>query len=205
MTNVETLTAMGEGQPEPSSLVEILREEGIGGPILQPLPVRLNLGCGHDIREGWVNVDAVARPGVDRVLDLNGPWPWADSSVDEVFCSHTLEHLDSFQHFTNECWRVLKPGAKATVVVPHGRSDRATQDPTHRRIITEASFLYVMRRWREQNGIDYAGFTCDFDPIDYGHVYAPSWQTRSDDARAFAATHYWNVVLDLHVFLTAKK
>ena len=184
--NTATLTAMGEGQPEPPGL-------------------RLHLGCGYDHRDGWVNVDAVQRPSVDCVADLNGPWPWPDGSVDEIFSSHTLEHVDSFQHFLNECWRVLKPGAKAHLVVPHGRSDRALQDPTHKRIITEASFLYVMKTWRERNGIDYAGFTCDFDPIDYGYVFAPQWETRSDEARAFAATHYWNVVLDLHVYMTAKK
>ena len=32
---------------------------------------RLNLGCGNDIREGYVNIDSRKLPGVDKVLDLN--------------------------------------------------------------------------------------------------------------------------------------
>ena len=170
----------------------------------EPTKLRLNLGCGYDIRDGWTNVDAVQRPGVDVVCDLDGVWPWGDSTVDEVMSSHCIEHVASFQHYMNELWRVLKSGGKAHLSMPHGRSDRATQDPTHQRILTEASFLYVVKSWREKNGVDYAGFACDFD-VEYGYVYAPSWETKSDEARAFASTHYWNVVLDLHVYATAKK
>ena len=168
--------------------------------------VKLNLGCGYDIKDGWVNVDRVQRPGVDVLHDLDvHPWQWEDSSVEELQGHHVVEHVADFCGFVNELWRVLAPGAVATLTMPHGRSDRAWQDPSHRRMLTEASFLYVQKTWREQNGIDYLGLVCDFDPVTYGVVYTPGWELRSDEARAFALKHYWNVALDLHVFLTAKK
>ena len=34
-------------------------------------PIKLHLGCGTDIRAGWVNLDCAKLPGVDIVHDLN--------------------------------------------------------------------------------------------------------------------------------------
>lgn len=33
--------------------------------------MKLNLGCGNDIREGWVNLDINKKEGVNVVHDLN--------------------------------------------------------------------------------------------------------------------------------------
>lgn len=55
--------------------------------------VRVWLGCNQRPRQGWVNVDLVPFPGVDVACDLEQPWPWATSSVDEVACADLPEHL----------------------------------------------------------------------------------------------------------------
>lgn len=55
--------------------------------------LRLNLGCGRDIREGWVNSDFIQGPGVDVVADLEKRLPWDDNTFYEILISHTLEHL----------------------------------------------------------------------------------------------------------------
>jgi predicted SAM-dependent methyltransferase len=56
--------------------------------------MKLNLGCGSDYRQGYINVDRVS--GVaDVVHDLNVfPYPWSDNSVDEIVARHILEHLE---------------------------------------------------------------------------------------------------------------
>src|SRR5919109_476542 len=70
---------------------------------------RLNLGCGHDIREGYVNVDAAPLPGVDVVHDLNRlPLPFADERFDEVNCKDVLEHVD-YIPLLREIHRLLRP------------------------------------------------------------------------------------------------
>ena len=47
--------------------------------------MKLNLGAGNDIRDGFINHDISQLPGIDVTFDINKyPWPWDDSSFDEV-------------------------------------------------------------------------------------------------------------------------
>ena len=86
----------------------------------------MNLGCGTDIRAGWLNIDARAGPGVDMLLDLEGGvLPFPDDSVDEVYCSHVLEHLWRWEPVVLEVFRVLRPGGRFELKVPHGFKPRA--------------------------------------------------------------------------------
>ena len=56
--------------------------------------MRLNLGCGYNKREGFVNVDSSPHCAPDLIHDLEEfPWPWADSSIDEILMVYVLEHL----------------------------------------------------------------------------------------------------------------
>jgi len=92
--------------------------------------MRLNLGCSDRAVAGFVGVDIA--PPADQIVDLNGPWPWADSSVDEVVAFDIFEHLPDRIHTMNELWRVLKPGARATIEVPSATKGAGQwQDPTH--------------------------------------------------------------------------
>jgi len=103
----------------------------------------LVLGCGLRSyrREGWVNVDKAALPGVDARIDLNRfPWPFADESFDQVIAEDVLEHLDNIVRVMEEIWRVLKPGCDVTITGPRADHPQAWDDPTHRRLFTERSF-----------------------------------------------------------------
>ena len=47
--------------------------------------MKLNLGCGKDYRDGWVNVDFYDDSTCDIKHDLEiFPWPWEDDSVLEI-------------------------------------------------------------------------------------------------------------------------
>lgn len=42
----------------------------------------------------WVNVDSAPIEGIDQVVDLfSYPWPFATGSVEEIMCSHLIEHI----------------------------------------------------------------------------------------------------------------
>jgi predicted SAM-dependent methyltransferase len=95
-------------------------------------PQRLNVGCGLDIRAGWVNLDSVDYGG-NTLCDLNRyPWPFPDNHFDEVYASHILEHMGNFNSVATEIWRVCKPGAVFTVKVPFFLSTKYYSEPDHR-------------------------------------------------------------------------
>ena len=82
------------------------------------MPVRLNIGCGDDIRPGYLNIDRFAQ-GAGIRMDASR-LAFADRSVDEIFSSHMLEHLSKYEvpELLGEWNRVLKPGGKVEIIVP---------------------------------------------------------------------------------------
>lgn len=81
--------------------------------------MRLNLGCGHAIKEGWVNIDRDAHPGV-FVHDLSTPLPFEDGSVEEIYSEHFIEHIneETACKLLEECYRVLAPGGRIRISTP---------------------------------------------------------------------------------------
>lgn len=80
---------------------------------------RLNLGCGANIVEGWLNVDLTPRPRA-TFLDGRGRWALPDAAFDLVLCEHMIEHIDQAAgvHLLAESHRVLKPGGVIRVATP---------------------------------------------------------------------------------------
>jgi len=97
---------------------------------------KLNLGCGTDIKPGWINLDSAALPGVDVVHDLeNLPLPFRDGEFDEILCHDVLEHIHYPPTLGDIC-RILKKGGKLTIRVPHFTSKNNFVDPTHKRMFS---------------------------------------------------------------------
>jgi SAM-dependent methyltransferase len=106
---------------------------------------RLNLGCGTDIRPGFVNVDSAALAGVDVVHDLNVlPLPFEDGSFVEVVCQDVLEHLD-YAPLLGEVHRVLAPGGRVRIRSPHFTSRAVYLDPTHRTAFSIDTLRFFVR------------------------------------------------------------
>jgi SAM-dependent methyltransferase len=105
--------------------------------------MKLNLGCGPNVVDGWINVDYALgakltklplfsainrRLGVveaswdNRVFlhDLTRRFPWPDASTSCCYSSHTLEHLTREQgvFLLKESHRVLRSGGVVRIVVP---------------------------------------------------------------------------------------
>ena len=116
-------------------------------PLTSPPPRRLSLGCGRDVRIGWVNLDITPLPGVHVVHDLDVfPWPFADGSFDEIECIDILEHLDDLPRAMREIHRILAPGGRVHIEGPHFTSYTVPTDPTHRRAFAINTFEFFTER-----------------------------------------------------------
>lgn len=168
--------------------------------------LKLDLGCGDNKKEGFTGVDKFKTGSTDIVHDLFVyPWPFDDGSVSEIHSSHFFEHIAGHDRprFMEEVYRVLETGGKATFITPYYKSPRATQDFTHMwPPISEESYLYFNKNWREQNKLThgYYDIKCDFD-FTFGYAIDPNWQLRSEESKVFALRHYWNTISDLYVTL----
>jgi SAM-dependent methyltransferase len=81
--------------------------------------VKLHLGCGSRLFEGYLNIDGDYMAHDPNVLihDITKPFPLPDDCVDEILSVHVVEHL-SRQYILpmyREFYRILRPtGAAAT-------------------------------------------------------------------------------------------
>lgn len=89
--------------------------------------IRLNIGCGRDIKPGWLNCDLFPGEGVDLVFNASKSLPLKDESVSEIYMSHVLEHILNWEDLVYECSRLLKIGGNLILRVPYG----VTFNPYH--------------------------------------------------------------------------
>jgi hypothetical protein len=171
----------------------------------EPKLLRLDFGCGKHPREGFDGVDVRDFGQAERV-DLRRPWPWRNESVEEAHASHFLEHLTGPEriHFVNELYRVLVPGGKCQVIVPHWASCRAYGDLTHQwPPVSEFWFYYLSKEWRAENAPHNDGYRCDFEAT-WGYSLSPSLVVRNTELQQFALANYKEAAQDMIATLVKK-
>jgi len=169
--------------------------------------IKLDIACGQNKRPGFKGVDIVPGPEVDFVWDLEQfPWkPFADNSVVEAYAAHYVEHTKDLMKFMDEVWRICQHGAKVTFLAPYYTSMRAWGDPTHTRAISEFTWLYYQKSWREREKLDHYPIKCNFEVTNMTAYFNDPWDKKSEEARRFAQQHYWNAVSDIVVELKVIK
>lgn len=185
--------------------------------------MKLNLGCGFDKRDGWLNVDSFEACAPDRLLDIEQtPWDFPDDAFEHVLMKHVLEHVGAdfrvFSAVMHELWRVTAPGGLVEIHVPHVRHDTFWSDPTHVRAFTPLTFQMMSKRqnreWIERR----ANYTMlalvmdvDFEVESIVQTYDATWQAKlqageiTRDALREKAAESWNVARELQVKLRAVK
>jgi ubiquinone/menaquinone biosynthesis C-methylase UbiE len=123
---------------------------------------KLNLGCGTDIRSGWVNLDSAKLAGVDVVWDVERvPLPFRDAEFDEVLCQDILEHVN-YVPILKDLHRILKDSGRITIRVPHFTSKNNYIDPTHKKMFSMRTFDFFTK-----HSMKGRGYYFDFA---FGHV-----------------------------------
>lgn len=106
--------------------------------------MKLNLACGTDVRDGYVNVDVVKKwPLARRACDVlwdgesGDPLPFLDGTASEVYAGYLLLHLRPRHHD-----RVL-------------RDIRRTLSPGGALVVSEVDMRILLPRWLEDPGSAY--------------------------------------------------
>lgn len=79
--------------------------------------IRLNIGCGNKLLEGFINIDLDGEPDVKSdVTEL----PFEDNYADSAIAIHVLEHIWRWKALATlkEWYRVLKPGGVLILELP---------------------------------------------------------------------------------------
>lgn len=185
--------------------------------------MKLNLGCGFDKRDGWLNVDNFAECEPDRMLDIEKtPWDLPTDGFEHVLMKHVLEHVGAqfevFAAVMRELYRITAPQGLLEIHVPHVRNDTFWSDPTHVRAFTPLTFVMMSKRqnraWVEAR----ANYTMlalrmdvDFEVESILQHYTAPWVAKLEagditrDALRELADERWNVARELQVRLRAVK
>lgn len=185
--------------------------------------MKFNMGCGHNKKPGYVNVDAFSEGGPDQVVDLETlPWPWADNTADEMVFNHSLEHMGGdpkiFLGIMKEIYRVSKPDGVVQINVPHPRHDDFLNDPTHVRPVTAEMMALFDRslndKWKEIGAANsplahYTGV--DFETVNVQNVieetYLEQYQSGAitvDQIVEYVGSRL-NVVKEIQITLKVRK
>lgn len=124
---------------------------------------KLNIGCGANIRDGWVNLDCNDLPGVDVVHDIEKiPLPFGDDEFDIIRCDNILEHIEYIE-VLKDIHRILKPGGKLIVRVPHFTTRINYSDPTHKKLFSIDTFDFFVDGMTDKNyyfDFHFSGMAC---------------------------------------------
>ena len=133
--------------------------------------MKLNLGCGDKILEGYVNVDVVesrAGKSPDVLCDLHALEPFEDASADEVMAIHVVEHFWRWEvvEVLREWVRVLKPGGRMVLECPNlvSACQAVVADPDNATLPDQRGqrsmwVLYGDPRWQDPLMVHRWGYT----------------------------------------------
>ena len=136
--------------------------------------VRLNVGCGTDYKEGWINVDNNSDNNIEKLdlnWDLRNPLPFPDGSVDFIFNEHFMEHLTPEEgvQANRDFMRVLKEGGVLRIAMPD---------------LEEVIAVYQNKNWRkhtvlENHGLGFVKTRAELMNMGFrwwGHMWLYDWE-----------------------------
>ena len=147
--------------------------------------MKINLGCGFNKIEGFINCDSNKRCDPDKVIDLvKVKLPFKDNEVEEVVANYFFETLgDNFLPMMKEIYRVCNNGALVTITFHHPRNDAFFANPRNIRPLSLDGFRHFGKKyaqWYEetQNGALSVALDLDvdFEIVDFKFGIEPEYE-----------------------------
>ena len=196
--------------------------------------MKLHIGCGNKLFEGYENVDKTkpSNEFPEETLEkLFSKWdiedtPWilhririANSSIDAILAVHVMEHISkNYFEIWQEIYRICKPDAIVDITVPHFNHDNFHNDPTHKMEITPSGLEMFSKKFNQRCikegysnstfGLDY---NFDFEIVEKEEILDPFWKARKsfqniqDPEMEMIKRSYNNVISEYRIKLKVIK
>jgi len=81
---------------------------------------KLHIGCGSNVRDGWLNADLFPWSSTILHLDATSSFPIGDEELDYIFSEHMIEHIAYSEGalMLSECYRILRENGKIRISTP---------------------------------------------------------------------------------------
>lgn len=80
--------------------------------------MKVDIGGGYRFKDGFLKLDVDVKLKPEIVADAHY-LPFRNNTINEIYCSHVLEHLKNPRLAVREMARVLKSKGVATIIVPN--------------------------------------------------------------------------------------
>jgi SAM-dependent methyltransferase len=159
---------------------------GLLAPLVETMPLQINLGSGKDYRSDFLNIDISDDWYPDVVVDLSstviedpgfvvssarfGDICLAPGTFKKIIANDVLEHVKDLRELMTNCLQLLEIGGIFEILVPYDLSFGAWQDPTHVRAFNEKSWLYYTDWfwWLGWNSVRFVTDALHFVPSEFG-------------------------------------
>ena len=184
---------------------------------------KLNLGCGLNKFDGFVNVDKSDLVPCDEKVDLNVfPWPWKDNTYSHIVAKDILEHLgekpNDIIKVIKEMYRVSENGAIWEIQSPHWNCDTSKDDPAIVRPITVTMLQMFNKKVAFENVTSGSAESLlafeediDIEVCDVNFEYTPPFAKRIKDKQItpdelqYSLNHFNNVALSTRILIQVHK
>lgn len=178
--------------------------------------MKINLGAGNKIIDGFVNCDFDKLSNPDFLFNVEtDQFPFETNSVDTVLAHHIFEHLgEGYFHCLQELYRVCKHGAIIDVRVPHYRHWTFAADPTHRRPILPEGLSLFSKKFNDKHADSSASrlgyyYDIDFEILSIDEIPDPNYRDAFNNMEAAQVKQYLNehnnIVMEYHIRMVVVK
>ena len=125
-------------------------------------PLQVNVGCGNEPFQGWVNLDLSPETQADILWDVTDGLPFPDNSCAFIYSEHFLEHIpvQDGVRFLTECRRSLQTGGVVRIGMP---------------CVKGVTYQYYDKTWAQQPWLQKHGYSWIKTRAEYINICFRDW------------------------------